>query len=124
MAAAAHGAKPQVNSLGVSDPETVAADELAQKYVPITQLRKETDPPCDTSEEQYQPTSVGTVLGNPSVLLQHEAEGSELTTVRRAPTAAQIAGLGEGWYLNLEGHVLGDTCVYSKDFKRLIEEGK
>ncbi|HEY5333997.1 MAG TPA: hypothetical protein VIJ21_10665, partial [Solirubrobacterales bacterium] len=36
----------------------------------------------------------------------------------------QIAGLGEGWYLNLEGTALGNTCVYAKAFKKLIEEGK
>jgi hypothetical protein len=100
------------------------AQELAEKYVPIVELREETDPPCDTSEEQYEPTSVDTVLGNPSVLLQHAAEGAELTTIRRAPTAAQIAGLGEGFYLNLEGRVLGDTCVYARAFKKLIAEGK
>jgi hypothetical protein len=101
-----------------------AAEELAEKYVPITELREETDPPCDTSQEQYQPTSVDTVLGNPTVLLQHEAEGEPLTTIRRAPTAQQIAGLGEGFYLNLEGGVLDNTCVYAKAFKKLIAEGK
>jgi hypothetical protein len=101
-----------------------AAQRLAEKYVPITELREETDPPCDTAEEQYEPTSVDTVLGNPTVLLQHAAEGAPLTTIRRAPTAAQIAGLGEGWYLNLEGRALGDTCVYARAFKKLIEEGK
>ncbi len=112
--------------VGIPDPKAEsAAEELAEKYVPITELREETDPPCDTSEEQYEPTSVDTVLGNPTVLLQHEAaEGGELTTIRRAPTARQIAGLGEGFYLNLEGHVLGDTCVYAKAFKKLIAEGK
>jgi hypothetical protein len=106
-----------------AQPESAAA-ELAQKYVPITELREETDPPCDTAQEQYQPTSVETVLGNPTVLLQHEAEGGELTTIRKAPTAQQIAGLGEGWYLNLEGRALGNTCVYAKAFKKLLEEGK
>ena len=96
-----------------------------EKYVPITELREETDPPCDTSQEQYQPTSVDTVLGNPDVVLQHGAEGGgPLVDVRHAPTAAQIAGLGDGWYLNLEGRVLGNTCVYAKAFKKLIEEGK
>jgi hypothetical protein len=100
------------------------ARQLAERYVPITELREETDPPCDTSEEQYQPTSVDTVLGNPTVLLQHAAEGAPLTTVRRAPTAAQIAGLGDGWYLNLEGRALGDTCVYARAFKKLVDEGK
>jgi hypothetical protein len=101
-----------------------AAEELAQKYVPIAELREETDPPCDTAQEQYQPTTVNTVLGNPTVLLQHAAEGAPLTTIRRAPTAAQIAGLGEGFYLNLEGTALGNTCVYAKAFKKLLDEGK
>jgi hypothetical protein len=111
-----------INSLGISDQP--GALQLAEKYVPIAELREETDPPCDTSQEQYQPTSVETVLGNPTVLLQHAAEGEPPTTVRRAPTAQQIAGLGDGWYLNLEGRVLGHTCVYAKAFKKLIEEGK
>ncbi len=101
-----------------------AAEELAEKYVPIAELREETDPPCDTTQEQYQPTSVDTVLGNPTVLLQHAAEGEPLTTIRRAPTARQIAGLGEGFYLNLDGRALGNTCVYAKAFKKLIAEGK
>ena len=65
------------------------------------------------------------MLGNPTVVLQHAAEGGgPLTDVRRAPTAQQIAGLGDGWYLNLEGRALGDTCVYARAFKKLIEEGK
>jgi hypothetical protein len=123
-AANVESAEKKIDNLGVPGPSRAAAEELARKYVPITELREETDPPCDTSEEQYQPTSVETVLGNPTVLLQHEAEGSPLTTVRRAPTAAQIAGLGEGWYLNLEGKVLDDTCIYAKAFKKLIDEGK
>jgi hypothetical protein len=102
------------------------AEELAQKYVPITMLREETDPPCDKAAEQYQPTSVDTVLGNPTVVLQHAADGEagKLTDIRRAPTAQDIAGLGQGFYLNLEGRVLKDTCVYARAFKKLEEEGK
>jgi hypothetical protein len=125
LPAAAHAAQPVIIPGGAPEvPIPSAAEELARKYVPITELREETDPPCDTSEEQYQPTTVQTVLGNPTVLLQHEAEGGKLTTVRRAPTAQQIAGLGEGWYLNLEGKVLGNTCVYARAFKQLELEGK
>jgi hypothetical protein len=112
------------SGVATTTPGPAGAQKLAEKYVPITELREETDPPCDTSQEQYEPTSVETVLGNPTVLLQHEAEGAPLTTVRRAPTAQQIAGLGEGWYLNLEGTALGNTCIYAKAFKKLIEEGK
>jgi hypothetical protein len=101
-----------------------AAEKLAGRYVPITMLRKQQDPPCNTSEEQYQPTSVDTVLGNPTVTLQHELPDGRLEDVKKAPTAGDIAGLRDGWYLNLEGEVLGDTCVYAKAFRRLVREGK
>jgi hypothetical protein len=131
LAPAARGAEPKdratpagTTEVGIPAPES-AAEELAERYVPITELRKETDPPCDTSQEQYQPTSVDTVLGNPDVVLQHGGEnGGPLVDIRRAPTAADIAGLRGPWYLNLEGRVLGDTCVYARAFKRLLEEGK
>src|SRR3954471_21083976 len=43
--------------------------ELVDRYTPILRLRAQEDPPCDTTEEQYQPTSVDTVLGNPRVQL-------------------------------------------------------
>jgi hypothetical protein len=114
---------PTAAQAAAPEPES-AAEELAEKYVPITELREETDPPCDTAQEQYQPTSVDTVLGNPTVVLQHAAEGSKLTTVRHAPTAEQIAGLKGGWYLNLEGRALGNTCVYARAFEKLEDEGK
>ena len=48
-----------------------------KKYVADHELREEQDPPCETSAEQYQPTSVDTVLGNPTVTLQHVAEGRD-----------------------------------------------
>jgi hypothetical protein len=104
--------------------EEKAAQRLAQRYVPITMLRKQLDPPCNTSEEQYQPTSVHTVLGNPTVALTHEEDDGRLVEVRKAPTAADIAGLGDGWYLDYEGKVLGKTCVYARAFRRLVSEGK
>jgi hypothetical protein len=101
-----------------------AARQLAEKYVPITMLRKQLDPPCKTSEEQYQPTSVEAVLGNPTVTLTHEEPDGKLVDVRKAPTAADIAGLRDGYYLDYEGKVLGDTCVYARAFRKLVEEGK
>ena len=97
---------------------------LADRYAPITMLREQQDPPCETSAEQYQPTSVETVLGNPTVTLTHERPDGDLEDVTKAPTAADVAGKGEGWYLDLEGTALGDTCVYARAFQRLEEEGK
>ena len=87
-------------------------------------LREQQDPPCETSAEQYQPSSVDTVLGNPNVTLHRSVPGEGLEDVKKAPTAADIAGLGEGYYLNLQGEALGDTCVYAKDFARLLREGR
>ena len=105
-------------------PVDPAAQRLAEKYVPITMLREQRNPPCDTKEEQYQPTSVDLVLGNPTVTLTHEEPDGKLVAVKKAPTAADIAGLRDGWYLDYEGKVLGDTCVYARAFRKLLEEGK
>ena len=107
-----------------SPPTDEAAQRLAEKYAPIAMLREQRDPPCNTSEEQYQPTSVDAVLGNPTVTLTHELPDGQLEDVKRAPTAADIAGLRDGWYLDYEGKVLGDTCVYARAFRQLREEGK
>jgi hypothetical protein len=46
-----------------------AAQRLIDAYAPRLMLREEQDPPCETSAEQYQPTSVSTMLGNPAVEL-------------------------------------------------------
>jgi hypothetical protein len=106
-------------------PSEAAAQKLAEKYAPITMLREQVDPPCEKSAEQYQPTSVGTVLGNPTVILTHDdLQTGRLEKVMKAPTAQDIAGLPDGYYLNLEGEALGETCVYAKAFEKLIEEGR
>jgi hypothetical protein len=104
--------------------QAAATATLAKRYAPITMLREETDPPCQTSAEQYEPTSVDTVLGNPTVTLQKYVEGEGLQDIVTAPTVADVAGLGDNYYLNLEGKALGETCVYAKAFRKLVEEGK
>jgi hypothetical protein len=110
--------------VGASPTGDEAARRLAEKYAPIAMLREQRDPPCNTSEEQYQPTTVDTVLGNPTVTLTHELPDGSLEEVKRAPTAADIAGLRDGYYLDYEGKVLGNTCVYARAFRQLREEGK
>ena len=101
-----------------------AAQRLAEAYAPIAMLREQRDPPCDTAEEQYQPTSVDTVLGNTSVTLTRDVPGKGLEDVKKAPTARDIAGLGDDYYLNLRGDPLGETCVYAKDFARMVRAGR
>jgi hypothetical protein len=109
-------------------------ERLVSAYAPITMLRAQEDPPCDTAEEQFSPpTTVDVVLGNPEVTLTHNV-GDRDVPVKRAPTAADIAGLGEDHYLDLPGDPLspgggaglGDNtpCPYAEDFARLKAEGK
>ncbi len=100
------------------------AQRLIETYAPITMLREEQDPPCETSAEQYEPTAVSTVLGNPAVELKRVEEGGDEELVKRAPTAADIAGKGDEYHLELPGDPLGDTCVYARDFAQLEREGK
>jgi hypothetical protein len=100
------------------------ARELADAYAPIVKVREEQVPPCESTAEQYAPTSVETVLGNPGVTLERDVPGKGLEAVRRAPTAADLAGLGPRYYLNLEGDPRGDTCAYARAFERLRAEGR
>jgi hypothetical protein len=102
-----------------------ATQRLAEAYAPIVMPREQQDPPCDTTEEQYRsPTSVDAVLGNPSVTLTHYVPGKGLEDVKKLPTARDIAGLGDDYYLNLHGNPVGETCVYAKDFARIVKERK
>jgi hypothetical protein len=99
------------------------AQELAERYAPIVMVRKQVDPPCDTSREQYALTTVDTVLGNPTVKLRRTKPNGRLETVKEGPTTADIAGKGEGWYLDLRGNPRGNTCVYARDFAKLVKAG-
>ncbi|HKB50984.1 MAG TPA: hypothetical protein VKC63_06100 [Solirubrobacterales bacterium] len=71
-----------------------AAQRLIETYVPRLMLREQQDPPCETSAEQYQ------------------------------PTAADVAGLGDEYHLDIPGDPLDDTCVYARDFAQLKREGE
>ncbi len=105
-------------------PADDAAQRLAERYAPIMKVREQENPPCDVDAEQYAPTSVETVLGNPTVVLQRDVPGAGLQDVRRGPTAQDIAGLGSDYYLNLRGDPLGETCVFARDFQTLVDEGR
>src|SRR4051794_21426618 len=69
-------------------PQQKAAQQLAETYAPITMLREEVDPPCEKTAEQYEPTGVGTVLGNPTVTLTREGPDKGLDNVMKAPAAS------------------------------------
>jgi hypothetical protein len=96
-------------------------ENLVRTYAPILELRAQEDPtdPCDPTEEQYNPpTWVEAVLGNPRVKLVHHVDGRDVV-VKTAPTASDIAGLNEDYYLDLPGDPLEAGCTYAKDYANL-----
>ena len=99
------------------------AQQLVARYAPILEVRKQENPPCDESEEQYEPTTVNAVLGNPLVVLQH-IQGKNKRAITNAPTAAQIAGLDDTYFLNLPGDPITNDCGYARDFAALKKAGK
>lgn len=107
-----------------STPAQSAEQRLVDTYSPILKLRQQKKDVCGTTVEQYKPpTTVDVVLGNPRAKLIHYVNGKEVV-VKTGPTASDIAGLGEDYYLDLPGDPLGDTCEYAKDFAQLKAEGK
>ena len=53
------------------------------------------------------------VLGNPRVTLLRYVGGEDVR-VKDAPTAAEIAGLGDDYYLDLPGDPLSAGCTYGQ----------
>jgi hypothetical protein len=104
-------------------------EQLVSAYAPELMLREQTDRRnCHTTEEQYSPpTTVDTALGNPAVKLIHYVDGREIA-LKRAPTAADVARLGDDYYLDLPGDPLGVDCPqdgsYATDFQRLRAAGR
>jgi hypothetical protein len=96
------------------------AQQLVDAFSPITKLAKSEDPPCDSSREQFEPTSVNAMLGNPEVELLKPGDGG--TVIKKGPTAKDIAGLGDGYHLDVPGKPLSAGCTYAQDFPKVKEE--
>ena len=98
-----------------------AQQRLVHAYAPIMMLRAQEDPPCDTAEEQFEPTTVHAMLGNPRVQLIAPGKGHDVVTT--APTVREVAGLGKRYHLNLHGDPLNAGCTYAEDFAALKAAG-
>ncbi len=83
---------------------------LAERYAPVVVVRDQAEPCGDG--EPYLPTGVEAVLGQPDVVLRGPA-GEAIP----APTAADLVGRGEGWYLDLPGDPLSPGCDYETWFR-------
>ena len=88
-----------------------ALNQLAQKYAPIVVVRSQSAA-CGEGEP-YLPVPVETVLGNSSVTL-HGPNGESIT----GPKASDLAGKGDGWYLDLPGNPLNPKCEYEQWFDK------
>ncbi len=93
---------------------STAEEQLAAKYGPIVYL-KEQEHDCDGKGEAYYPAPVETVLGNPDVVLR-DGKGN---VVAEAPTAGDLYGKGEEFYLDFPGDPRRPGCDYEEDFKAL-----
>jgi hypothetical protein len=102
---------------------TSAAQQLADKYSPIVMMRSQDNAPCGNSEEQYwPPTSVDVVLGNPRIRLLKRGRRRP-QVIKRAPTAADLAGRGSDYYLDLPGNPLNPGCTYGRAFAGIRRGG-
>ncbi len=99
------------------------SERLVRAYSPIVMLRDLTDV-CDDSQEQYEPTTVDVMLGNPRVRLIGPKGPDGRRTIKRAPTAANVVNLGPDYHLDVPGDALNPGCTYAKDFRALKQAGR
>jgi hypothetical protein len=95
------------------------AQQLAERFAPILMLKQQEDD-CDPDGEPYRPGVVDIVLDNPEIALRQVGGGDPV--VMRAPGAADIAGLNQGFYLDFPGSSLSPGCVYEQDFWKYTAE--
>jgi hypothetical protein len=94
-------------------------DELIARHAPILML-KEQQRPCDTEGEPYAAGPVELVLGNPVVRLRQSGAGQPVAVT--GPTAADVAGLDETYFLDLPGDPLRPGCGYERASRARMAE--
>jgi hypothetical protein len=94
-------------------PEGDVAQQLAERFAPIIMLKQQSED-CDPDGEPYSPSLVDIVLDNPEVALRQV--GNSDPVFMRAPGAADLFGLNQGFYIDFPGSALSPGCVYERDF--------
>ena len=90
-----------------------AEQQLAEKYAPVVGLKQHE--PCADTGEPYRPVPVETVLGQPDVVLL----GPDQEVVKTAPTAADLFGKGDEYWLDFPGDPLDAGCSYEQWFTKI-----
>ena len=88
---------------------------LADRYAPVLAFQEQKEECGDG--EPYRPISVDAVLGNSDVTLRGPDE-----LAQKAPTAADIYGLGEGFYLDFPGNPL-EPWLHLREGRTALERG-
>ena len=109
------GAETLSQTATIDDP----AQALVERFAPVIMVKEQSDD-CDTDGEPYRPGAVDIILDNPEVALRQV--GRDDIVVTRAPSAADLAGLGEGFYLDFPGSSLAPGCIYEKDFRKYTRD--
>jgi hypothetical protein len=98
---------------------TSPEQQLVDRFAPIVYLRTQPKA-CDRDAEGYFPAPIETVLGNPDIVLKHAETGSAATDpiVVTGPTAQDLAGKDDSYYLDFPGHSRSPGCTYETSFKK------
>lgn len=92
-----------------------AARELAERFVPIIMVKDQAEP-CDPDGEPFWPMPVDVLLDNPEIALRQMSR--ENPVVMRGPSARDLFGLGDGFFLDFPGDSLRPGCTYERDFEK------
>jgi hypothetical protein len=90
--------------------------QLAEKYAPIAYLKEQAEP-CDDDGEPYPPAPVEVVLGDPEVVLRQDSgaeDAEDDPIVVTGPTAQDLVGRDETYYLDFPGNPRDPNCDYEQ----------
>jgi hypothetical protein len=93
-------------------PPSTPEQELAERYAPVVAVRTQTER-CGPGEP-YAPIAVDALWRRPDVVLRGPG-GARI----EAPDDTDLAGRGDGWYLDLPGNALRPGCDYERFADRL-----
>lgn len=97
--------------------------QFVETYAPIVIIKAQLKP-CSNDGEQFRPVVVDMLFGTDDVRLMKRGAGGKSTDteVKRNITAADLAGLGSGYYLDLPGNPRNPACTYETWGKQRMAE--
>ena len=117
-----------IPDLAIAPPDATPelVQQLADKYAPIINIKVQPYD-CDTVGESYLPVPVDAILGDPQVrLIQRVEENGKMVDkeVMTGPTAADLYGLDDTYYIDLPGDSRQPGCDYETwSRERAVEQG-